>query len=298
MNNLKLVPRLMVFTVVAQKHSFTQAAKHLGISKSAVSQQITQLERELGIRLLNRTTRELSLTALGSQLLERCVVLQDQVSLLFNDLSEEGVTPSGRFAVTFAHSLQDSIILPAIEQLCIEYPNIEPVLIADDQSLDLVENQLDMAIHIGELPDSSYRALPVGSLTEVFCASATYIQRHGEIHTQQDLTEHRWIASSWQHAQTLVTDLSTQKQETVQLKQFAKNNSLPASVGMALRHLGIVLVPDILAKPLIESGELVHIAKQIQGPKWPVYAIHPYQQDKPIHLTRFYQLICHRFESV
>ena len=151
MNNLKQLPRLMVFTVVAQKQSFTKAAAHLQISKSAVSQQVSLLESELGVRLLNRTTRELSLTAIGSKLLERCTVLQDQLSLVFNDLAEAGVSPSGRFAVTYPHSLESSIILPAVEQLCIEFPHLEPVLIADDAPLDLVEHQLDVAIHVGEL---------------------------------------------------------------------------------------------------------------------------------------------------
>ncbi len=295
MNNTRQLTRLITFTVVAQKQSFTAAAKHLQISKSAVSQQLGLLEAELGVRLLNRTTRDLSLTAIGSKLLERCTVLQDQLSLVFDDLAEAGISPAGRFAVTYPHSLEPTIILPAIEQLCNEYPKLEPVLVADDDKHDLVENQLDVAIHVGELPDTSYRALPIGSLKELFCASPTYLNKNGDISSLEDLLQHRWIATSWQNAAVKISDKKAETQQIITLKEFAKTNTLPAAIGMTLRNLGIALIPDILARPLLEAGDLVHIAKNLTGPEWPVYTVHAYQNDKPIHLTRFHQLVCRKF---
>ena len=298
MNNIKQLPRLMVFTIVAQKKSFTEAAKHLKLSKSAVSQQVSALEHELGVRLLNRTTREISLTAIGSTLLKRCNVLQDQLSLAFNDLEEAGVNPKGRFAVTYPHSLESAVILPAIEQLSREFPNLEPELIADDTSLDLVEGQLDAAIHIGELPDSGYRALPVGSLTELFCASPSYVNRKANIVSIEQLSQHRWMSTSWQSPMMTVNDLSSGSKKTVNLNQLAKANTLPAALGMTLRNLGIALIPDVVAKPLFRSGSLVHIAKHLTGPEWPVYTVHPYQNEKPIHLTRFHQMVCRSFDAM
>lgn len=288
----------MVFAAVAQKKSFTGAAKYLHVSKSSISQQISQLENQLGAALLNRTTREVSLTPLGTKLLERCTVLQDQLSLLFNDLDEAGVNPSGRFAVTFPHSLQSHVITPAIKQLLSEYPNLEPKLIADDKPLDLVEHHLDVAIHIGELPDSGYRALPVGSLSELFCASPRFLIKHKPILSAQDLTSQKWISTSWQRAKTTVTHLKLEKKEIIHLKEYAKCNTLTGAIDLALKDLGIVLVPDVVAKPLIQTGELVHIATDIQGPEWPVYTVHAYQQEKPIHISRFHQIICRSFKSL
>jgi len=298
MNNNKQLARLMVFAVVAQQKSFTDAAKHLEISKSAVSQQITTLEKELGTRLLNRTTRELSLTAIGSKLLDRCTVLQDQLSLVFNDLAEAGLSPSGRFAITYPHSLESSVILPAIHQLCKEYPKIQPVLVADDKLLDLVENQLDLAIHVGELPDSGYRALPVGSLTELFCATPFYLNANGVISSLEDLSKHRWISTSWQKSKTTISYVDNWSYATVCLNEYAKVNTLPAAIGMALQNIGIALIPDVIAKPLIQSGSLVNVMKQVVGPKWPVYTVHAYQNEKPIHITRFHQLICRSFDNI
>ena len=297
MSNIRQLPRLMTFTVVAQKRSFTAAAKYLNISKSAVSQQVSQLESELGVRLLNRTTRELSLTAVGANLLKRCTVLQDQLSLTFSDLAEAGVSPSGRFAITYPHSLESSVILPSIEQLCREYPKLQPVLIADDAPLDLVKNQLDLSIHIGELPNSGYRALPVGSLSELFCATPAYLNKNGSIESISDLIEHPWISTSWQNPSNTVTNVDTSARESISLNEFAKANTLPATLGMTLRNLGIALVPNVAALPLFQSGELVHIAKNIIGPEWPVYTVHAYQSEKPIHVTRFHQLICRHFEA-
>lgn len=298
MNNIKTFPRLMTFVTVAQKGSFTEAAAYLGVSKSSISQQVSALETELGARLLNRTTREVSLTALGSKLLDRCTILQDQLSLLFNDLDDATINPSGRFAITFPHSLQSEIIIPAIKQLLSEYPNLEPVLIADDKPLDLVENGLDVAIHVGELPNSGYRALPVGSLVEIFCATPLYLSKNGEIASKNELMTHHWITTAWQKAKTTVTHIDSEKREDLELNVFSKCSTLSAAIEMTLNHLGIALVPDIVARPLINSGQLTHIAQNIQGPQWPVYTVHAYQKEKPIHITRFHQIVCRNFDKM
>ena len=297
MNKLKQLSRLMVFNYVAQKGSFTQAASMLGITKSAVSQQIKLLEREMGIRVLNRTTRGVSMTALGQKLFERCQNLQDQVELVFSDIADAGDNPSGRFAVTFPHSLESIVVMPAIEQLCKEYPGLEPELVVSDGSMDLVDNKLDVAIHAGELADSSYRALPVGTIKEVFCATPLYLNRVGMPKNPDDLTRMRWISAAWQHKKMSIYDVANNEKSELSLQQFARVNTLPSALELAMRHLGFVLLPDLIARPLIKSGELIHIVDNVTGPLWPVYTMHAYQADKPIHLTRFHQLVCRYFSG-
>lgn len=288
----------MVFAVVARKGSFTQAADELGTTKSAVSQQIKLLEQAIGARLLNRTTRGVALTALGEKMLLRCQLLHDQVNMVFADISEAGVAPKGRFAVTFAHALAAGVVLPAIEQLCTEFPGLEPELVVSDSVLDLVANNLDVAVHVGELTDSSYRALPVGTMREVFCASPVYLTRTSTPKVAADLAPHRWIATSWQPRSMPILQLTGGAQERVNLTRFALVNSLPAAVDLALRHMGIVLLPDICAKPLVQSGALVHLLAEISGPIWPVHIVHAYQGDKPIHITRFHQLVKRYFTGL
>lgn len=291
MNNSHHLSRLMTFAVVARKGSFTQAAQELGVTKSAVSQQISQLENELGISILNRTTRGVSLTALGEKILLRCQILQDQVDSIFTDITNAGINPKGRFAITFPHSLESNVVIPAIEQLCTEYTGLEPELLVSDGSLDLVVNNLDVAIHAGELPDSSYRALPVGTMTEIFCATPLYLNRTSTPKKSENLCEHRWIATSWQQQNMSIIHLDRNTKSTIRLNRFAQVNTLPSALKLALSHMGFVLLPDVIARPLIKKGELVHIVDSITGPSWPVYILHAYQNEKPIHVKRFYQLV-------
>jgi len=288
----------MVFAEVVKQASFTGAATQLGISKSAVSQQIKSLEADMGIRVLNRTTRGVSTTALGEKLLSRCHILKDQVDLVLKDIANAEENPKGRFAITLPHSLEANVVMPAIEQLCLEYPGIQPELIVSDSSLDLVENNLDVAIHAGELPDSSYRALPIGTVTEIFCASPLYLNKNSIPMKLTDLAQLKWIATSWQKQKMSVYDITTNEKTTIELNQFSKVNNFPSALSMALRHLGVVLVPENVAKSLIKSGDLVHIMKNFTGPLWPLYTVHAYQREKPIHLTRFHQLVCNHFNNL
>jgi DNA-binding transcriptional LysR family regulator len=310
MDNIKQLSRLMVFAEVVHQGSFTAAAKHLGITKSAVSQQIKSLENDMNIRLLNRTTRGVSTTTLGQKLLSRCRVLKDQADLVLKDIANAEENPKGRFAVTFPHSLESSIVMPAIEQLCLEYPGLEPELNVNDKTLDLVENNLDVAIHAGELANSSYRALPIGIITEIFCATPFYLNKNIEPKTLTDylnknftpktladLTQLKWISTSWQNKKMPVYNIHNKEKTMIELTQFSKVNTLPCALAMSLRHLGIVLLPDIVAKPFIKSGELVHIMPQFTGPIWTLNTLHAYQREKPIHLTRFHQLVCNHFSD-
>jgi len=142
-NRIKLLPSLLVFAEIAAKGSFTAAGDALGLSKSAVSQQLSRLERELGLQLLVRNTRGVSLTDIGGRLLQRCDLLSDQVELAFIELSNAAEAPSGRFSVTFPHALERTVVNPAIAQLCKEYPGLEPRLIVSDERKDLVRDKID-----------------------------------------------------------------------------------------------------------------------------------------------------------
>jgi len=288
----------MVFAEVVKQGSFTDAAKQLGISKSAVSQQIKSLEADMDIRVLNRTTRGVSTTALGEKLLSRCHILKDQVDLVLKDIANAEENPKGRFAITLPHSLESHLVMPAIEQLCAEYPDIEPELIVSDKKLDLIENNLDVAIHAGELSDSSYRALPIGTVTEIFCASPLYLNRNITPCKLSDLAQLKWISTSWQKRNMPIYNILSKEKTLIELTQFSKVNNFTSALSMALRHLGIVLLPDNVAKPLIKSGELIHIMKEFTGPIWPLHTVHAYQREKPIHLTRFHQLVCNYFNDL
>ncbi len=296
MNNIRLLPSLLVFARVANQGSFTKAAKTLGMSKSAVSQQVSRLESVLGSQLLSRNTRGLSVTTLGQKLLERCELLQDQVDLAFVELSNAEKTPAGTFSVTFPHSLEHAVAVPAIRQLCQEYPGLEPRLLVTDQKLDLVQDKLDVAIFAGELEDSSYRVLPVGTVTEIWCATPAYVQRFGEPQTPDDLPQHRWIATDWQRNPLAVYEDGTNgRPERIRMGDFARANTMPCAIELARQHMGLILLPDIVGLPLILENTMVRVLPRYRGPRWPFHFIHPFQAEKPLYIGRFHQLIVHYF---
>lgn len=292
MNSVKTLPKLMIFAQVAKHASFTQAASVLGISKSAVSQHIAQLESSLGTHLVSRTTRGVTLTPLGEQLYLRCSRLQEQVNLLFTDIEQAQQNPQGRFRLTYPHALEATIILPALNQLCTEYPGLQPELIASDHNQDIIQQDIDLAVRASQLHDSSHRALMVGQITERFCASPTYLNQAGTPKTLTDLQHHRWIATAWQSSKLTLcqhTD-SDPVEHTVTLSHFARTNAISSAVAMTLDHLGISLLPDCVAQPLLQSGKLAHILPQVSSYPWPVYTLHAYSKT-PIHIQRYQQLL-------
>lgn len=294
MNKVKLLPSLLIFAEVAKQASFTQAADKLKMSKSAISQHVSRLEETLGHQLMTRNTRGLALTTMGEKLLKRCELLQNQVDLALVELSNAEQEVKGTFSVTFPHALQADIAIPAITQLCQEYPGLEPRIIVSDEKMDLVKDKLDVAIYAGELKDSNYRALPIGAMTEIWCASANYLQSYGIPRNVEELSSQRWIATHWQKNKQKLVDRAG-NETVVNLNSFSQVNTLPCAIALAKQDLGIVLLPDISANPSILDKSLIRILPEQHGARWPFYFMHAFQAEKSQYVTRFYQLISHYF---
>ncbi len=296
MNNIKRLPALLIFAEVAKQQSFTLAGKQMGMSKSAISQQLKRLEDDIGMQLLSRHTRGMSLTAAGEKLLVRCELLREQVELVTEELDSSKETPSGTFSLTIPHSCEKDVVVPALSQLCKEFPLIQPQVHVTDSARDLIQNNLDVAIYGGELKDSNYRALPMGSASEIFCASPAYVQKHGMPSQLHQLQDHNFIATSWQKSPLAVYsnhDLS--EKIALDVNFFANTNTLPSALEMALHHMGIVLLPEFTVQSAFASGQLMRVLPENQGWQWPFYMVHRFQGEKPIHIIRFYQLVKHFF---
>lgn len=297
MDNIKLVPSLIVFAEVAQRKSFTHAAKALGMSKSAVSQHVSRLEDQMGLQLLSRNTRGMSLTANGLKLCTRSEMLKDQVDLAFQELASAEEMPSGTFSITYPYLIERNVITPALRQLCLEFPDIEPRLVMTDDAIDIISDKLDVAIFAGNLPDSNYRALPVGSITEIFFASPGYLQKFGTPESPKDLAQHRWVSTQWQNPVQTIQSCDGKSSTEIRLHPYARSNSMSSIVEMATQDMGFVLLSAIASEPLVQTGQLVRILEGLRGKQWPFHFVHPFQGEKPIHVTRFHQLVRHFFEK-
>jgi len=268
MNQIKLLPSLIIFSV----------------------------EKELGVQLLKRNTRGLSITISGEKLLRRCDFLKGQVDSAFHELANTEQQAKGTFSIIFPPPLEKDIMIPAISQLCREFPNLNPNITVTLEKRDLIKNKLDIAVFGGEPRDSDYRALALANTCEYFCATPEYISKKGAPKAIEDLKQHAWIANEWQKNPILITEVKdvTQK-HSIKLNEMARSNSSSSTLAMTLEHLGISLLPNILCASLIEQGKLQRILPQYNGPEWPFYFIHPFKGEKPIHITRFYQLVKHHF---
>lgn len=300
MNNIKLLPALIAFIEVAKHQSFTRAAKELKMSKSAISQQIKRLEQALNQQLLVRHTRSMVLTSAGQKLYERGEFFKHQTEQLFAEQQQDQISPSGRFALTFPHSCEQNIVIPALRQLCREYPNIEPCVDVSDKPKDLLQDDFDIAIYAGELRDSNYRALPIGTSTEVFCASPNYLARHPQLELPKDLATVSMIAAPWQDA-GIYSKKGDAAEQWHDIKFSARSNSLNSSLALAKSDMGIILAPEFAIAEAVNNGQLVIITgrnkSQLQGKLWPFYMVHRYHADKPVHIQRFYELVRDYFES-
>jgi len=299
MNNMKILPALLIFAEVSKQQSFTLAAKKMGMSKSAVSQQIKRLEEIIGQQLLSRHTRGMSLTASGEKLLTRCELLQDHVNLALDELSSTKKTPSGTFAITAPHSCERDILIPALNQLCTEFPGIKPKLLITDEVKDLINNKLDVSLHFGDLQDSNYRALPVGSVGEIICTSPVHSQKYGLVKNLDDLKQQRWISTLWQKNRiSLYKNAELTKAIPLEIEYFSETNTLPTAVQMVLHDMGVALLPEYAVQKYINDGRIVRLLPSYQGRQWPLFMVHRFQGEKPVHVTRFYQLIKHYFTKV
>jgi len=295
---MRNLSKLLIFSCIVKKGSFTKAANDLGMSKSAVSQQIKILESELGVSLFRRNTRSFCLTSIGQRIFDRCQLLQDEMDLMLKDIDQEGKNPKGCLTITFPHALKDNVVIPAISQLCDEYPGLEPKLIVSDQPMDIINNNIDVAIYVGNLTDSSYRALHIGEMTDIFCSTQAYFDKASAPEAIESINDHRWISMPWQKKSFSIINTSNNTSKKVNLYRYAQVNALPVAVEMSKNDMGLILAPSIAVKAMVNKGELIHTFKDFCGPCWQVNMIHSYKGKKPLFITRFHQLVKSLFEEL
>lgn len=295
MNNVKLAPLLLIFAEVATKRSYTAAAKKLGLSKSALSQQVKRLECAIGQQLLIRSTRGVVLTSAGEILLARSELLDDQLNMAFTELNQIKDQPSGLFKVSVPPFSEKEIVMPAIRQLCLEFPLITPEIVVTAKWQDLIEHNLDAAIFGGDIKDCDYRALSISTVSEIFCASPRYTAQYGLPKNLEELAQHKFIATAWHRPKIEVFDNDLGNKQLISIAHSAKVNSLTTGLEAILLDMGIALLPEFLVQSHLEEGALQRVLPELRGRDWHFYFLHQYKGDKPQHITRFYQLYRHYF---
>ncbi len=252
---------LLIFSAVAEAKSFSEASRRLGKPVSTVSRRVAELEDQLGVRLLERSTRSLRLTDVGAEVLDyaqQTVEVSDAVeSLVSNRLTEV----TGALRLSCPPSIADSLIAPLISAFQASYPAVRVHVMVTERIVDHISEGVDLALRVGPLKDSSLVARKVLRYRHRLVASPGYLAQHKEPRRPQDLAKHRLLAFSWSDRSKWVF-VKKAEQESVTFEPFLAMNDF-AGLATALKGgCGIGDLPPIVAPHLLENGELVEVMPQ------------------------------------
>ncbi len=268
---------LTAFARAAASGSYTSAARLIGISPSAVSKAVQRLERQLGVRLFNRTTRSLSLTAEGQELFERCQRLLQEVEDIEATVALARSEPAGRVVLAAPLALGRIIIAPALARFRAEYPKVEPELRLADRFVDLVDEGIDLAVRIGNLADSRLVARRLTSHRNVVCAAPLYLARKGAPERPDDLFEHDCIGFRLATTGRMFRWPLLLDGKRVELAPPARLivDDGEAMAAVAVEGAGIALLATYIAAPFIRAGTLVPLLPDFAVEHAPVTLVLP-----------------------
>ena len=284
MNEFGAIP---VFVAVVENDGFSAASRVLGISKSAVSKRINQLENHLGVRLLHRTTRKLSLTEAGERYFEHAAQALTAAGQAEDAVTELQGEPQGKLKISSPMSFGRLHVAPLIPIFTQRYPKILIDLVMDDRNIDLVAEGFDLAIRSGDMPASTLIARKLAPLRQVLCASPDYIDRYGMPVTPSELSERNCILFSYSGDANEWTLIKDGKSEAVLVSgSYRVNNS--EAILVALREgIGIGRLPTFVAGPDLREGNLVRILESYHIPDHTFYAVFPERQYLPAKVRVF-----------
>lgn len=268
---------MRVFMGVVEANSFTRAADNLSMPRATVTTTVQSLENLLKVRLLNRTTRSVSLTPDGAAYYERCVRIMKELEEMEAAFQDAARRPQGRLRVDVAGPIGRRILIPRLCQFRERYPDVELVIGIGDRPVDLVQEAVDCVIRAGELADSSLVARRIGSLSFVTCGAPCYLERHGEPQSLEDLAQHHavhYFSSvtgrnfDWDF---VVGGVST----PVRMQGQVAVNDVDAYNACGLQGLGLIQPARFMALPHLENGELKEILPAWKPPPLPMSVLYP-----------------------
>jgi LysR family transcriptional regulator for bpeEF and oprC len=281
------------FVCVAESASFTAAAKRLEITLSGVSRAIARLEEELQLRLLNRTSRSLSLTSEGASYYRRCKqILQDLREAEQDILSARSVA-SGPLRIQAPRALGKHVIVPALATFCARYPGIRLDVLLDGRSLNLEEERIDIALRYGMPADSPLVGRKLCPVHYVACASPAYLAEHGAPQSLDDIPRHRLIGHvmaegaayrRWYFSKNGIT-------RSIAIASVMSVNDMSAVADAAARGAGIAYLTDFIAADHISAGRLqaVLVDHIFEGP--PIYMAYPRRKHVPPRVRLLHDFI-------
>lgn len=256
---------LMIFVAVVETGSFSRAAEQLSLANSAVSRAVKKLEMKLGVSLLNRTTRQLSLTEEGERYFRRVQQILQDIAAAENEIMETKQMPRGLLRIDAATPVILHYLTPLIKPFREKYPEITLSLVSSETFINLIERKVDVAIRVGTLSDSSLRARALFSSYRKIIAAPDYLEKHGMPQSVDDLAKHLCLGFT----EPASLNIWPVAQSDGQL--YEASPGLSSNSGETLKHLclagnGIACLSDYMINKEIENGTLVEIMTDIRLP--------------------------------
>ncbi|MBR0951264.1 LysR family transcriptional regulator [Bradyrhizobium canariense] len=284
--------RLAYFAAVVDTGSFTRAAERLGITKAVVSQQVAQLERDLGTSLLVRTTRRVHPTEAGRTFHARCVMILREAEDAFDELAQAAAQPTGTLRITAPNDYGTAVVVAVVTAYAARYPNCRVELTLRDETVDLASGQIDMAIRVGWLVDSSLQARKIGSFRQILVGAPAFTDRIAAARDPDDLVTLPFIANMalrepllWQFSRG---DLD---RRAVRLQASIAIDTTPGVLAAVLAGGGLSVLPDFLVADDLAAGRLIHILPQWQLPSGGIHTVYPAARFRPPKVTAFVEML-------
>ena len=283
------IDELKIFIRLAESQSFTRTADLLHMPRSTVSMALQDLEQRVGARLLQRTTRQVSLTEDGSAFYERALRLladYEETETLFRQSTAK---PGGKLRINVPGRLGRLIIAPALPDFFAAFPDIEIDMGVTDRTVDLVQEGIDCVIRVGPLADSTLVSRRIGDLILLNCASPSYLERHGIPRVVTDLARHVAVnyaspasgrTEEWEYAEA-------GKVHLLKLRSRVTVNNAEAYIACCLAGLGLIQIPAYDVREHIEAGELVEVMSDRRAAPMPITLLYPHRQHASRRLQVF-----------
>lgn len=276
------------FLKVAELASFTRAGSHLGLSKSRVSLLVRALEAQLGVGLLQRSTRAVHLTADGEQFIvraERLLAEADELAAMF----ETRRAVRGQVRADLPVKLASNVVIPRLPELLGAHPELEILLSTTDRRVDVLRDGFDCVLRVGALEDSGLAVRRLGALSMLNCASPTYLRRHGIPRTLADLDANHVVHYSLDFGSDTAGFEYREGNRYLErpMRSLVTVNSAEAYTAACLAGLGIIQAPRWSLAPLLGSGALVEILPDFTCEPMPVSILHAYSRNVPKRVRLF-----------
>jgi DNA-binding transcriptional LysR family regulator len=275
---------MLLFAAVMREQSFTAAAKSLGITKQSVSERISKLEHQLGVRLLERTTRSLRATDAGASYYEKAALIAAQIEEANREVQHAQLEPTGLLRVSAPVLYGRRLLPPIVAAFIDEHPKVRIELILTDRRVNLIEEGVDVAIRVGPLDDSTLAARRL-ALGYVYCvASPTYLTKYGRPKNAEELQKARCIAIR-------PGEVWEVNRELCKIEPVVIINDLEAACDAARRHVGIARLPSLVCGEPVRSGALVNIFGQCEALTREVHAVFPSKRYLPPKVRLFVEAL-------